>query len=73
MRPCDAALLLWWAICAGACFLAATVVGQAVSLSITGNSTGQGFQNFSFAGDDLNVSILANTFGCFWNVTGALP
>jgi hypothetical protein len=48
------------------------IVAGAVELLIVGNATGQGFQNLSYAGDDLNVSILANTFGCFWNVTGAM-
>jgi hypothetical protein len=43
----------------------------AVELSITGSSTGQGFQNLSYSGD-INVSILANALGCFWNVTGAM-
>ncbi len=68
-------LHIWFAVMAIVFGIFAVVCTHAgaVSLSITGSSTGQGFQNFSFAGDDLNVSILANTFGCFWNVTGALP
>lgn len=48
------------------------ILSQAATLSITGNATGQGFQNMSYTGDGLNVSILVITAGCFWNVTGMM-
>lgn len=43
--------------------------GQAVELSISSNSAGQGLQNLSFVGDHLNVSIQQNSSWQGWNVT----
>jgi hypothetical protein len=39
---------------------------QCVSLEIIGRSSGQGFQNLSFTGDVLNISLLQN--GSSWNL-----
>lgn len=63
-------LAMYFGIVAVACLLP---TGHAATLNISGNISGQGFQNLSYAGDQLNVSILQNTFGCTWNITGALP
>jgi hypothetical protein len=41
------------------------IAADAVTLSISGHSSGQGLQNLSYAGDLLNVSILQNGTG--WN------
>ncbi len=70
MSRFDVFLLLWWAAVVAICLLVVNLT-DAATLSITGNATGQGLQSMSYTGD-INVSILANTFGCFWNVTGAV-
>ena len=41
----------------------------AVSLSITGNSTGQGLHMLSFAGEQLNASILQGSNCSTWQIT----
>lgn len=43
------------------------IAADAVTLSITGHSSGQGYQNLSYAGDLLNVSIMQNNTG--WNIS----
>jgi hypothetical protein len=71
MRPDP--LHIWWGFLAfwsGIILcLAMLSVGQAVELSIVGQSTGQGLQNLTFCGDALNVSILQNGSWQGWNVT----
>ena len=59
--PASATLLILLALTCGC------IAADAVSLSISGHSTGQGFQNLSYAGDLLNVSILQNGTG--WNIS----
>jgi hypothetical protein len=43
------------------------IAADAVSLSISGHSSGQGFQNLTYAGDLLSISILQNGTG--WNIS----
>jgi hypothetical protein len=56
------------AICFGIMALVLLLpIGDALELSITGHSAGAGYQNLSFAGDLLNVSIQQN--GSSWNLS----
>jgi hypothetical protein len=43
------------------------LLADAVTLSISGHISGQGFQNLSYAGDLLNVNISQNATG--WNLS----
>ena len=70
MRPLLFGAFVQWAFCLGILVFCLSILSQAATLSISGSATGNGFQNMSYSGD-INVSILTNTFGCFWNVTGA--
>jgi hypothetical protein len=45
------------------------IAADAVSLSISGYSSGQGVQNLSFAGDLLNINISQNSSFQGWNIT----
>lgn len=47
--------------------LACCLVADAVTLSISGHSSGDGQQNLSFSGDRINVSLSKNGTG--WNIT----
>jgi hypothetical protein len=53
------------------CSAISTLMGsaEAVSLSISGHSSGTGYQNLTFAGNLLNVSILQNISWRGWNVS----
>jgi hypothetical protein len=45
------------------------IAADAVSLNISGHSSGQGYQNLSFAGDLLNINISQNSSFQGWNIT----
>jgi|GEM_PF-2754569 len=47
--------------------LACCLVADAVTLNISGSSSGDGLQNLSFSGDHINVSLSQNGTG--WNIT----
>lgn len=51
----------------GIAFLLYSQIAGAVSLEISGHAAGQGYQNLSFSGDLLNVSLWQN--GTAWNIT----
>jgi len=61
MRPAFVAAAALVAVLCGC------IAADAVSLSITGHVSGQGFQNLSYAGDLLNVSLSQNATG--WNIS----
>lgn len=67
----DLIMVVWWALWAGVCLfcvlLAGGMLGDAVSLSISGQASGQGLHLLNFSGESLNVSILQN--GSAWNLT----
>lgn len=61
-----AVLALGCGIVAAVCLLIAPAHG--IELSIMGHSAGQGYQNLSFVGDALNVSILQNESFRNWSI-----
>jgi hypothetical protein len=66
----DIILLCWWAFWM-VIFLfviwLASLPASGLSLQISGHVSGHGYQNLSYVGDTLNVSILQNGTG--WNFT----
>lgn len=51
----------------GAWYIISSLPADAMTLSIQGHSTGTGYQNLTFAGDLLNVSLAQN--GSAWNLS----
>ena len=67
-----AAIAVWVVLLTFALLEVFAVTCQAVTLQITGQSSGAGLHTLYFAGDTINASILQGNNGTWWiNTTGA--
>ena len=65
----DPLFWIWVLIAALVLLFAVLYLGRAMTLDISGSATGHGWQNLTFAGE--NLTILMNGSG--WNLTAVVP